>query len=137
MTIGARVIDVRAAAKENTFFRQVLFTGATSQLVVMSLLPGEEIGLETHAVDQLLYIVRGRGTADIDGMTKSFEEGTILCIPAGTPHNLTNAGEHALKLFTIYSSPQHAAGTIHATKADAEAAEPAEAGGPTPISAWP
>jgi mannose-6-phosphate isomerase-like protein (cupin superfamily) len=121
--IEPRIIDLKDAAKENTFFRKVLFTTATSQLVVMSLVPGEEIGTETHDGDQLLYAVKGEGIAVINGVKESFEKGTIVCVPGGTPHNVINKGDEALKLFTIYAPPQHRSGTIHATKADAAAEE--------------
>jgi mannose-6-phosphate isomerase-like protein (cupin superfamily) len=121
--IEPRIIDVKDAAKENTFFRKVLFTTATSQLVVMSLLPGEEIGTEIHDGNQLLYAVKGVGIAVINGVRESFEKGTIFCVPAGKSHNVINNSEDALKLVTIYAPPQHRSGTIHATKADAAAAE--------------
>ncbi len=133
--IEPRIIDVKEVAKENTFFRKVLFTAANSQLVVMSLLPGEEIGTETHDGDQLLYAVKGHGLAVTNGAQQPFEKGAILCVPAGTSHNLINTGEDALRLFTVYSPPQHPAGTMHATKAEAEAAEAAEAQVSEPISA--
>jgi mannose-6-phosphate isomerase-like protein (cupin superfamily) len=118
-----RIVDVKEAAKENNFFRKELFTGAKSQLVIMSLLPDEEIGTETHDGDQLLYAVKGQGIAIIDGTREPFEKGAIICIPAGAAHNVVNTGNDPLKLFTVYAPPQHAAGTIHATKRDAAAAE--------------
>jgi mannose-6-phosphate isomerase-like protein (cupin superfamily) len=121
--IEPRILDAKEAAKHNTFFRTVLFTADKSQLVVMSLLPGEEIGAEIHNGDQLLYAVKGEGVAVINGTREPFEKGTILYVPAGAPHNVINTGEHPLKLFTIYAPPQHAPGTIHETKADADAAE--------------
>lgn len=117
-----RILDAKEAAKRNSFFRKVLFTAEKSQLVVMSLLAGEEIGTETHDGDQLLYAVKGEGIAVINGAKEPFEKGAILCVPAGAPHNLINTGDRPLKLFTIYAPPQHAPGTIHETKADAEAA---------------
>ena len=89
----------------------------------MSLLPGEEIGMETHDGDQLLYAVKGEGVAVINDARAPFEKGAILCVPAGAPHNVINSGDRPLKLFTIYAPPQHAPGTVHETKADAEAAE--------------
>lgn len=118
-----RILDAKEAAKRNSFFRKVLFTADKSQLVVMSLLSGEEIGTETHDGDQLLYAVKGEGTAVINGAKEPFEKGAILCVPAGASHNVINTGDRPLKLFTIYAPPQHAPGTIHETKADAEAAE--------------
>lgn len=122
------VEDVKHAAKDNESFRKVLFTGAHSQLVLMSLEPGEDIGLEVHEVDQLLYAVDGEGVAVMDGVEHEFEKGVIVCVPAGVQHNVSNTGDEALKLFTVYAPAQHAAGTVHETKADAvkaEADEPA------------
>ena len=117
------IFDVKSGARENSFFRKVLFTAPLSQLVVMSLLPHEEIGAETHDGDQMLYAVKGGGVAVINGAKEPFEKGMIFCIPAGALHNVINTGEEPLKLFTIYAPPQHAPGTIHKTKVEAEAAE--------------
>ena len=128
-----RVIDLKRAAKENSVYRDVLFPAAKSQLVVMSLSPGEEIGREIHDGDQLLYALKGHGLVVINGAKEPFEKGAILCVPAGTPHNVINTGEDSLKLFTVYAPPQHAAGTIHPTKADA--AEVAEARASEPVPA--
>jgi mannose-6-phosphate isomerase-like protein (cupin superfamily) len=121
-----RILDAKEAAKENMSFRKVLYTSDRTQLVVMSLLPGEEIGMETHNADQLLYAVKGDGIAVVNGAKESFEKGAIFCVPAGAPHNVMNTGEQPLKLFTIYAPPQHAPGTIHQTKAEAESAKPHE-----------
>jgi mannose-6-phosphate isomerase-like protein (cupin superfamily) len=122
--IEPNVIDAKRMTKENPNFRKVVFTGTRTQLVVMALLPGEEIGTEVHgAVDQLLYVVKGRGIAVLGDVKETFAEGAMFCVPAGTTHNVVNAGDEPLKLFTVYSPPQHAAGTIHATKAEADAAE--------------
>src|SRR5512140_3652168 len=110
-----RVIDVKEQAKANTAFRRVLFTAAKSQLVIMSLRPGEDIGSEVHDVDQMLYAVKGEGVAVIDGREEPFEKSAILCIPAGITHNVKNTGEEPMKLFTVYAPPQHAAGTVHQT----------------------
>jgi len=118
-----RVIEIKEAAKENSLFRKVLFTAAKSQVVLMSLLPGEEIGSETHESDQLIYNVKGEGVVVIDDAQEPFEKGAILCVPAGATHNVVNTGERPMKLFTIYAPPQHASGTVHETKADAVAAE--------------
>lgn len=126
--IEPRVLDAKESAKRNTFFRKVLFTADKSQLVVMSLLPGEEIGMEIHNGDQLLYAVKGEGVAVINGAREPFEKGAIFCVPAGAPHDVINTGERPLKLFTIYAPPQHAAGTIHETRADADAAEAHDSG---------
>lgn len=109
--------DLKHTAKDNENFRQVLFTGEHSQLVVMSIEPDEDIGLETHAgVDQILYAVDGEGTAIVDGQAYQFEKGDVVCVPAGAKHNIVAGGDEPLKLFTIYSPPQHAPGTVEETK---------------------
>jgi mannose-6-phosphate isomerase-like protein (cupin superfamily) len=111
-------------AKDNSSFRKVVFTAIRTQLVVMALLPGEEIGTEVHGtVDQLLYIVKGGGIAVLGDARETFGKGAMLCVPAGTKHNVVNTGDEPLKLFTVYSPPQHAAGTVHETKMEADAAE--------------
>lgn len=122
--VESRVIDAKRVAEENSYFRKVLFTGTRSQLVAMALPPGEEIGTEVHGdVDQLLYVVKGGGVA-VSGETKeSFATGAVFCVPAGTTHNVINTGDQPLKLLTAYSPPQHAAGTVHKTKVEADAAE--------------
>lgn len=108
----------------NNTFRTVLFTGPHSQLVVMSLLPGEEIGMEVHAnVDQFFRFESGEGKAILDGEEVMFKADDVLIVPAGTNHNVINTGSVALKLYTIYSPANHAPGTVHTTKAEAEAAE--------------
>jgi len=117
------VVNIRKDAKDNDFFRKVLFTGTKSQLVLMSLRPGEEIGTEVHKVDQVLYVVDGEGKVVLDGIDKEFEKGEIAFVPAGVQHNVINTDDEPMKLFTIYAPPQHAAGTVHRTKAAAEQAE--------------
>lgn len=118
--IEAKVVDVKEQAKESDAFRNVLFTGSKSQLVIMSLRPGEDIGEEVHeTVDQLLYAVKGAGIAVIAGTEHAFEKGSVFCVPAGTRHNVKNASKEPLKLFTVYAPPQHAPGTVHHTKDDA------------------
>ena len=119
------VTDIEAKALENRCFREVLFTGPHVQLVVMSLEPGEDIGLETHDhVDQFIRIEAGSGTAILDGLEHPLVDGSALVIPAGTRHNVVNSARfEPLKLYTLYSPPEHAPGTIHKTKAEAEASE--------------
>ena len=121
--IEPRIIDIKRAAKENSFFRKVLVTAGKSQVVLMALLPGEEIGTESHGGDQLLYAVKGEGVALINGVEEPFEKGTMFCVPAGAEHNVINTGDEPFKLFTVYAPPQHADGTVQETKAEAEAAE--------------
>jgi mannose-6-phosphate isomerase-like protein (cupin superfamily) len=122
------VVDIEKATNENDFFRKVLFTAAHSQLVVMSLKPGEEIGLEVHPeLDQFIRIESGEGKAVLNGEEHAIEDDWALVIPAGTWHNIINtSGIKSMKLYTVYSPPQHADKTIHETKEDAEAAEHAE-----------
>lgn len=115
--------DLKEITKDSDDFRRVLFTGAHSQLVIMSLSPDEEIGEEVHQVDQILFAVVGEGEAFLDGRRKSFEKGDVVAVPAGTRHNIRNTRKKPLKLYTVYAPPQHPAGTVHHTKADAVAAE--------------
>ena len=117
-------IDIVAAAMENSFFRKVLSTGRHSQVVVMSIPVGGEIGEEVHeGVDQVLTFVSGEGVAIIDGEESRIARDHLLHIPAGTRHNVINTGPLDLRLYTVYSPPEHADCTIHATKAEADADE--------------
>lgn len=115
-------IDIEQKTLENENFREVLFTARHSQLVVMTLQPGEEIGLETHEnIDQFIRVEAGTGKALLNGEEKALSDGTAVVIPAGTEHNVINTSQsEALKLYTIYSPPEHADGTIHKTKAEAD-----------------
>jgi len=111
---------------ENTYFRRVLFTGTYSQLVVMCLAPGEEIGDEVHPhVDQFFRIEQGEARFVFNEKeARAVGDGDAVVVPAGTYHNVINAsGTAPLKLYTVYSPPNHPEGTVHKTKADAEAAE--------------
>ena len=121
----AYVTDIERRTLQNEYFRQVLYTGPHAQLVVMALEPGEDIGLETHHdVDQFLRIEAGEGMALLDGKEHALGEGTAVVVPAGTAHNIINRSRtEPLKLYTIYSPPEHPDGTIHKTKAEAEAYE--------------
>lgn len=116
-------IDIQKAALDNTDFRREIFTNEYSQVVLMSLLPGEEIGEEVHHLDQILIFVAGEGTAILNDEAQKVLAGSLVCVPAGTKHNFINNGEEALKLYTIYAPPEHLAGTVHKTKAEADAAE--------------
>jgi mannose-6-phosphate isomerase-like protein (cupin superfamily) len=109
----------------NSNFREVVFTGTYCQLVVMSLKPGEEIGSEVHkSVDQFFRIEKGRGKVIIDGTENQIIEGVGIVVPAGSEHNVINASSNSdLKLYTIYSPPQHKDGIVHKTKEDAMADE--------------
>ena len=109
----------------NAFFREVLFTGKFCQLVVMSLKPGEEIGMEVHPnVDQFFRFEKGEGKVVMNGEESLVKDGFSVVVPAGTQHNIINTSQtEELKLYTIYSPPNHPEGTIHKTKEEAMAAE--------------
>ncbi len=112
--------DITRLAKDNENFRTVLFTTELSQLVVMSLKPGEDIGEETHdGIDQVLTFVAGAGEAVIEGESRPVKTGSIVVVPAGTLHNFINKGGEPMKLYTVYAPPDHKDGTIHRTKEDA------------------
>lgn len=116
-------IDIVEAARENGFFRKVLSTGRNAQVVVMSIPPGGEIGEETHPDnDQVLHLVDGAGRVMLNGHTADFRAGDLVLVPAGTRHNFTAAADAPLKLITTYSPPHHPDGTVHKTKAEADAA---------------
>ncbi|MGA3031568.1 MAG: cupin domain-containing protein [Candidatus Limnocylindrales bacterium] len=119
--------DIVKRAKANSYFREVLATGPHSQIVVMSIPPGGDIGEEVHDdVDQVLVFVGGEGQAILDGETSSVSVGRLVHVPAGTRHNFVNTGEIDLRLYTIYAPPEHEPGTIHKTRAEADAAHEAE-----------
>ncbi len=114
-------IDIIAATRANTNFRTVLATGPNTQIVVMSIPPGGEIGAETHEhLDQVLTVVDGVGVATLGGETSAIGAGHLVLVPAGTHHNVVNTGMLDLRLYTVYAPPQHAPGTVHRTKADAD-----------------
>ena len=115
--------DIFALAEENTFFRKEILTNEHSQVVLMSVEPGGEIGEEAHDVDQLLVFVAGEGEAILDGQRSRVKAHSLVVVPAGALHNFVNTGTTPLKLFTVYAPPEEAPGTIHKTKAEAEAAE--------------
>lgn len=114
--------NIEGQTEENGSFRKVLYTGKFSQLVLMSIPPGGEIGEEIHGVDQFLRIEAGVGRAFLDGVQHDVSDGWAIVVPAGARHNVknTSSGE-PLKLYTIYSPPEHRDGTIHSTKVEAEA----------------
>jgi len=116
--------DILARTKRNSYFREVVSTGPHAQVVVMSIPPSGEIGEEVHEdVDQVLVFVEGEGIAVLDGRRTGVSPGQLVHVPAGTRHNFVNDGPAALKLYTIYAPPEHQPGTIHRTKADADADE--------------
>ncbi len=113
--------NIKKQAEENTYFRQVLETGEHTQVVIMSILPGEEIGEEVHEKeDQVLYLISGSGECVLEGERQSYNTGDLVLVRAGTKHNFINTGSVDLKIITTYSPPHHPAGTIHKTKQDAE-----------------
>jgi len=116
------VANIEKETDENENFRKVLYTAKFSQLVVMALKPMEEIGEETHTLDQFIRIEKGTGKAILDGIESQIEDGFAVVVPAGTKHNFVNTSEtEPMKLYTIYSPPEHRDGTMHATKEDAVA----------------
>lgn len=114
--------NIEKKTLSNEYFREVLFTGPHSQLVVMSLKPGEDIGMETHGdVDQFIRVEAGSGKAVLNGKEHILEDGSAVVIPAGVEHNVVNtSGTEPLKLYSIYSPPEHPHGTVHRDKAEAE-----------------
>lgn len=115
------VQNIEDIASKNEDFRQVLYTAKNCQLVVMSLKPGEEIGMEVHKLDQFFRVEEGTGEAILDGVHTSISAGFSVLVPAGTNHNIINTATASLKLYTLYSPPNHRDGVIHHTRAEAEA----------------
>ncbi len=116
------VTNIEKDAVENDYFRKVLYTDERVQLVVMSLLPSEEIGAEVHQLDQFIRVEEGEGKAILDNVEHELKAGYAIVVPKGTLHNIVNtSGEKPMKLYTVYAPPDHRDGTIHKTKADAEA----------------
>ena len=113
------ITNIEKATAENADYRRVLYTAKNSQLVLMSLRAGEEIGEETHHLDQFIRVEEGKCKVILDGVESIMEKDYAVVIPAGTKHNVINIGETDLKLYSIYSPPEHKDGTIHKTKADA------------------
>ena len=107
---------------DNTYFRKVLFTGAKSQLVVMDIKPGEDIGMEIHPhTEQTLFLLSGEGKSILDGVEKPFLAGDVVVVTPGTNHDFVNTGTTSMKIYTIYAPANHIDGRIHKTKAEAEA----------------
>jgi mannose-6-phosphate isomerase-like protein (cupin superfamily) len=121
-TAALFTVDITAAARANDLFRRVLSTGPHAQVVVMSIPPGGEIGEEVHTgLDQVLVFVDGHGLANLDGEEVPVGPGLLVHVPSGARHNVVNTGTGDLRLYTVYAPPQHAVGTTHRTKADADA----------------
>ena len=114
------VQNIEDIAIQNNNFRQVLYTARNSQLVVMSLKPKEEIGMEVHKLDQFFRVEEGTGDAILDGVHTAIKAGFAIFVPAGENHNIINNGSVPLKLYTLYAPPNHRDGIVHHTRADAE-----------------
>lgn len=115
--------NIEKETLDNNNFRKVLFTAEHSQLVVMSLKAGEDIGSEVHKLDQFIRIDQGIGKTILDGVESNIQDGYAVVIPAGVEHNIVNTGDTPMKLYTVYSPPEHKDGTIHETKQIAEQGE--------------
>jgi mannose-6-phosphate isomerase-like protein (cupin superfamily) len=114
------VHNIEEEALANEYFRKVLYTDERLQLVVMALKPGEDIGMEVHHLDQFIRVEAGEGEAILDGEAHAIGDGSVIIVPAGTEHNITNISKDApMKLYTLYAPPDHRPGTIHKTKEDA------------------
>jgi mannose-6-phosphate isomerase-like protein (cupin superfamily) len=119
-----RDVDIMDLARRSEDFRREVVTGRQMQIVVMTIPPGEEIGEEVHHdIDQVLLFVDGEGEAIIEGRRSAIGTGHLTFVPGGTLHNFVNTGTTPLRLVTAYAPPEHAAGTVHATKAEADADE--------------
>ncbi|TRZ63998.1 MAG: cupin domain-containing protein [Spirochaetia bacterium] len=113
------ITNIEKETLENELYRKVLFTANYSQLVLMNLKPGEEIGEEVHGLDQFFRFESGNGNAVLEGIKHEVSDGSAVVVPAGTKHNIINtSADKPLKLYTLYSPPNHKDGTIHKTKAE-------------------
>lgn len=113
--------NLESQTLNNTNFRQVIYTANHCQLVLMALKPKEDIGDEMHTLDQFFRVEEGTGEAILDGVTTAISTGFTVLVPAGTKHNIINTGKDSMKLYTLYSPPNHLDGITHTTRADAEA----------------
>jgi mannose-6-phosphate isomerase-like protein (cupin superfamily) len=119
-----RDVDIMDLARRSDDFRREVVTGRNMQIVVMTIPPGGEIGEETHPdIDQVLLFVDGDGEAVIEGRRSAIGAGHLTFVPGGTLHNFVNTGDTPLRLVTAYAPPEHAPGTVHATKVEADADE--------------
>ena len=113
------IINIDKDTLENENYRRVLYTANHTQLVLMCIKPGDEIGEETHKLDQFIRFELGTGVVVMDGVKHKVEEDIAVIIPAGVTHNVINTGDIDLKLYSLYSPPEHKDGTVHKTKAEA------------------
>jgi mannose-6-phosphate isomerase-like protein (cupin superfamily) len=124
MPSSTESVDIVAAARSNDAYRREVLTGEHEQVVVMTIPPGGEIGEEVHPdTDQVLIFIEGNAEAQLDGRTSEVGTNDMVFVRAGTRHNFVNRGEGSLRLITIYAPRHHPAGTVHQTKAEADAAE--------------
>lgn len=117
------VKNIEELAVKNKDFRHVLYTAKNCQLVLMALKPKEEIGMEVHHLDQFFRVEEGIGEAILDGVHHPIGPGTGIVVPAGANHNIVNSGDAPMKLYTLYSPPNHRDGVVHHTREQAEADE--------------
>lgn len=115
------VQDIEGLTVKNAEFRRVLYTAKHCQLVLMALMPKEEIGAEVHKLDQFFRVEEGSGEAVLDGVRTEVRAGFAVLVPAGANHNIINTGAVPMKLYTLYSPPNHRDGVVHHTRVDAEA----------------
>ena len=116
-------VDLEAATLANENFRHVLYTTKHSQLVLMSLAAGEDIGEEVHELDQFIRVEAGQGKAVLNGVAYALSDGRAVVVPSGLRHNIINTSNEPLKLYTLYSPPEHQDGVVRATKKEALASE--------------
>jgi mannose-6-phosphate isomerase-like protein (cupin superfamily) len=118
MSMNGYITNIEKATLENENYRKVLYTAKNSQLVLMTIQPGDEIGEEIHELDQFIRLEAGKARVTLDGVEHSIEDDWAVVIPAGTKHNVVNVGDEPVRLYSVYSPPEHKDGTVHATKAD-------------------
>lgn len=122
--VDRSIVAILKKSLDNEAFRETVITGKMCQVVLMTLQPGEEIGAEVHEDhDQILVLTEGNGQAVLEGQAREIGTNDLIFVHAGMEHNFINTGNRALKLYTVYAPPEHAEGTRHATKAEADRAE--------------
>ena len=112
------IVNIEKETLENTDYRRVLYTAKNSQLVLMNIQPGSEIGMEVHHLDQFIRIEQGTGKAILDGVEHDLQTDFAVVVPAGAQHNILNTGDTEMKLYTVYSPPEHKDGVVEHTKAE-------------------
>ncbi|MBS3823710.1 MAG: cupin domain-containing protein [Wenzhouxiangellaceae bacterium] len=123
-SVDKAIVPIVKRSLENEDFRDTVITGKLCQVVLMTLQPGQEIGAEVHEDhDQILVLTEGNGQAVLEGQAREVGTNDLIFVHAGAEHNFINTGSRPLKLYTMYAPPEHAEGTRHATKAEADAAE--------------